>query len=646
MALLGLAKAVLVFLLMIFAAWGVGRAGLSLVDKGFGTASRLARVLLATALGLGFVGQSVFVLGLLGDYYQPGCLGLFLGLLLPISVVALLKTRLPATDSGPIFSGPPLCREEILVIALAVISLLMWFWGLLSFTTGSDVISNHYQFVKHCLAMKHFAHNVTVPFGIDNYSTYSPVMVHMLYLIGTSLSDVRAANLIHWLGHAMMLMSLYVLARGLFSRAAGWAAVAICLGFSVLLNFSLDVSNYEFLAVFMLLSVHCIFLHRRTGSLAQLALAGVLAGLMLSTKYYGVALMPALCLPILFNGGQSLRERGKGVALFCGIAFLVFSPWVFYNLREFGNPIYPVMSDIECLKRWYPVRLVETLDPFIVPTDRGFFRPIVLYYLSVFIPFEPSYAVFGLTPIFLLSLPCSLYLLLRVKGERWREVNMLFAMSSVAFVLIELATFPIAFYKSAIFAGCLYAVSLSGAVALLEGKAKRWAWAAILLAAAFNTYADFRINRGQLHMPPIFSQERYWNPLVRYINENLESGASVANHDIHSSFYLRPDIESHPAYNIFLPYDWGQEEKLIRDLGVEYYVVYANERAGSRAYYERMLAMLTACRSFKRAASFEPALRQYTERTDRQQQFLGKFGRLVKELPGGIKIYRLRSAAA
>jgi hypothetical protein len=302
------------------------------------------------------------------------------------------------------------------------------------------------------------------------------------------------------------------------------------------------------------------------------------------------------------------------------------------------------MSDIDCLRRWYVVRIVETLLPYIVSTDHGYFWPAFFYYLSIFIPFEPGNRIFGLTPIFLMALPGSFYFLIRAKGEKWRDVNALFAMFLFAFLLIEITTFPIAFYKTAIFAGCIYAISLSGAVSLLERKTRRLFCAAILLVAALNVYAGYRQISGLLHMPPIASQENYWTPLVKYINENMEKGVSIAGQDIHPNYYLRPDIKSFPAYNICLPYDWSGEEKLLRDLGVQYYVFYANERENHLAYYERMLKLLTLCRSYDRAASFEPSARLYIERTDRQKLFLNRYGRLVKELPGGIKIHKLLPA--
>ena len=641
--LLGLGKAIVVFLMLSAAGWGIGETVLCLVRRKIGVISRLGRFLIAMALGLGFIGQAVFILGLLGDFYQPKYLWPVL-LLLLVPAAVQLKRRVSAPGPGPALSGPGFSGNEILVIALAGASLIAWLWGLISFVTGSDMISNHYQFLDHCIALRHFGHNTTVPFGIDNYSTYSPVLVHMLYLFGTLLADARAANLIHWLSHVLVILALYVFSRDLFSRPSGFTAVAIYLGFSVLLNFSLDVNNYVFLAFFMLLSTYCVFMYRKTAAAGQLVLAGVLAGFMLSVKYYGVPLLLVLCIPILLNSSQRLSGRIKDAAVFCLAAFLVYSPWVVYNLREFGNPIYPVMADIDCLRRWYAVRIVETLSPYIVSADHGYLWPAFFYYLSLFIPFEPDYRIFGLTPVFLMTLPCSFYYLIRAKGDRWRDVNILFAMSLFAFLLIELTTFPIAFYKTAIFAGCLYAVSFSGAVDLMGRKAKQLFCAAILCVVAVNAYAGYRHINGFLRIPPVISQESYWSSLVRYINENLEQGTTIVNQDMHSSYYLRPDLKSFPSYNIFLPYDWSREEKLIRDLGAQYYVFYANERANSLAYHEKMLKLLLLCHSEGRAASFAPAAGLYKERTDRQALFLKKYGRLMKELSDGIKVYKLLPA--
>jgi len=136
-------------------------------------------------------------------------------------------------------------------------------------------------------------------------------------------------------------------------------------------------------------------------------------------------------------------------------------------------------------------------------------------------------------------------------------------------------------------------------------------------------------------------QEYYWNPLVKYINKNLESNAIIANDDLHSSYYLRGDIKNFPGYNLCLPYDWPKEESLIRSLDVQYYVFYTKEKENSLFYAKRMLEILNNLRAFDRAASFDEQTRLYVQRTNSQEMFLKENGKIIKEFPAGIKVYKL-----
>ncbi|MBF0504271.1 MAG: glycosyltransferase family 39 protein [Candidatus Omnitrophica bacterium] len=636
MAVLGLLRAVLVFLMMVMAGWGLGDGIVSFIEGKKRSIPGLARVFTSLAFGLGVIGQIVFMFGCAGDFYQPHYAWGFMLLLLMFPVMRLRKKFLPL-DIKVNFA-----KTETLVIALTLFSLFIWFWALLSFITGSDVISDHYQFVNVCINLKHFGHKLTLPLGMDNFSTYNPALVHMLFLLATILSDVRAANLIFWLTHVLVIAAIYIFARDFFSRFAGFIAVAIYFGFSVLLNFSLDVNNYVGLTSFMLFSMYYVFLFRKTDSNQYLVLAGILAGVMLSTKYYGIALMPALCVPLLLNSSQKVHLRIKAAVLFCMVALIVYLPWIIYNVKEFGVPIYPMMAHIEDITRWRLIRAEQLLDPYVVFSDHGYFWPKFFYYLSMFIPFEPSYWVFGLTPVFLIGLPCSFYYLFKARGDKWRDINILFLTSLLAFFLVEISSWPFAFYKTAIFAGSIYAISLAALMTLLSKKGKQWMVMIVLLVAVISTFVGAHHIRKLLYMPLVMNEEYYWSPLVEYINKNLEKNASLANEDAGSSYYIRPDIKNISARYYCLPYNWPREEKLIRSQRIKYYVFDPKERENTLPYLKHMLEVLNNLHAFDRAAAFDRQIRSYNQRTDQQEVFLNKNGKIVKEFPDGTRIYRLR----
>ena len=636
---ISLLRAVTVFSMLVIAAWGMGNWILNFIEKDNKVISRFAWALISLNLGLGIAGQSVFIVGTIGNIYRPQIFWFFL-----IAFVLLALFRLQKEFKGkiPKFTHHEFDKKELLVIAIAIVSTAIWLYGAMNFTRGSDVISHHYQHVKICIKLGHFGHLVTLPSGYDHVSNYNPTLFHMLYLIGILLSDERAANLIHWLSQAMMIAVIYIFSRDFFSRHIGMLAIAIYLGFALLFNFSLDVSDYTALAVFMMISLYFIFLFNKTSLRRHLLLAGVFAGFMLSVKYYGIPLMISLCIPLFFLNSQRISGRFKAVLAFCAVALAVFSPWIIYNLKEFGDPLYPSLSHIDYIRRWTAYRLEDMLLPFIASTDQGYFWPNFFYYLSMFIPFEPGYRVFGLTPIFLIGLPVSFYYLIRIKGEQWKAVNVLFITSIVAFICIDVLGRPFLFYKFGIFPGAMYAVSLSLIFTSWESYHRRWIWTAIILVALLNSYYLYRYIKPQLHFPPVADQSFFWSPLERYLNEHLEKGAVVANHDVPTNYYLRHDIQGIPSCETSI--DWHKEEMMIRKANVRYYVFNINEKEQKAAFYKEMIGICDRLSAHGRAVYISDTLKLFLERTQKQESFLRKSGHLVKEFPDGNRIYRLSIA--
>lgn len=623
---------------MAFSAWGIGDWIFALIEGDSRIISKSAKALISLTVGLGTIGQIVFIAGQTGDSYQAEYFW-------PVFIFAALFSvyRLRKTFSEEPFKLhlQKVDGKEVLILTVIFISFILWLYYALNFTRGSDVISYHYQLVKGCIKLKHFGHIQTLPFKIDVLSSYNPALAQMLFLTGKLLADERAANLINWLSQVMVVMFIYILARDVFSRAAAFMAVAIYFGSSFLFSFPLDVSNYTLLAVFMLASVYCIYLYKHTGLKRYLTCAGITAGFMLSIKYYAVPLVAALCVLLAFWGPSKMKDKIKVIATFCIIAFIVYSPWIVYNLKEFGDPVYPYMSNFELLKLTDLSEREMILAPFIAPTEQGYFWPNVFYYSSLFIPFEREFRVFGLTPIFLIGLPCSIYYFIHFRGKQFQDAHILWVVSMIAYWGIEISSRFKIWYKFGIFAAVIYAVSLSGIFTSWEGKAKQWIWSAIIWVVVLNTFfADKYIYNG-LSFPPVLSQEYNWSPLEQYLNESLEKNAGVANHAVNSIYYLRDDIRGLPAYGTWYSLKWQREEEQIRSHNIQYYVFYENERKQATLYYTRVIDFLERAKVYDRAATVRSALAQYLERTRGQEIFLNKFGNIVKELPGGIKIYKL-----
>ncbi|MCX5705967.1 MAG: glycosyltransferase family 39 protein [Candidatus Omnitrophica bacterium] len=636
-----LLKAVTVFLLITLSAWGIGDWITSFVLKRNNhLISKLAKMLISFSVGLGLIGQSIFIAGLAGDFYQEKYFWAFFFFLGTFSIYRYFAYY--SKETIPKFSFfKDVKIREIIIVVLVIVLFIVWFYSAINFTRGSDVISHHYQHAKECIRQRHFAHIYTLPSGYDHVANYNPTMLHMLYLGGKILSDDRAANLLHWFTLVMLIASIYVFARDYFSRLSAFMSVAVFLGFRAMFNYSVDVGDYPALAVFMMMSLYCLFAYRKTNSIRFLLLGGLLSGLMLSTKYFGIPMIIALSSVILIGNDLKLFHRIRASCLFFIIAFIIYSPWLIYSFKEFSNPIYPYFSKVDFLVRLWALTKLNILDRFISVTDISYFWSKFLYYTSIFIPFEPTFNAFGLTPLILIGFPCSVYYcLFKRNNPRFTDINLLFIVSLIAYFSVELPGKLLLWYKFAFFAGIIYAISFSAMYNHWKASALKWVWVGVIFVATLNTFLEVKsIKDNYLRLSPFFEQKEVWLPLEKCLNETLKENAVVANHDIHTNYYLRPDIVGYPSHETSI--DWSKEESIIRNKGVQYYVFNPSEKMDTVTFYQNKVNLLIKMSDYEKAEVVRDTLNLYLERTDKQEAFLKKVGIFLNELPDGKVLYLL-----
>ncbi|MHC9543673.1 MAG: ArnT family glycosyltransferase [Vulcanimicrobiota bacterium] len=664
---IGFFIAFITFIAIIFAAWGIGDFIMNLFSKRNLSLAPLTYNVLAFVLGLGILGQFIFLMGLLGNFYRRTYVLVFLILLIIFSLTRLFKYSLYRDIKLPKMN---LKWEEHIILFLTILSLVIWFYGAINFNRASDAITEHYQFAKECIKSQHFGHCLCLPFGVDHPSNYSPKLIQMIFLLSKIIADDRTANLVYWFFIVLLFAIIFSFSKDFFQTTSAFIAIAIFLGFSVLFNFSLDVNDYIPLSVFLMCSLYCIYAFLTSDKREYLILSGILGGFILSIKYYGIPLIISLCIPFILNKDIYIRKKISNLIIFITISVIVFSPWLLYNLFSYGDPLFPTFSkNVGWAMFLGDFRREDILADFITGNDRFFIRANVLYYLSLFIPFSPDLIVFALTPIFLISLPLSVMALFNSNNQHSRIRNSLFITSLVVGLLVELTSGKICFYKQALFSALIYTISLSALVmeksepkksnnqnrkrmklfslsnilVFNDTHIKKLIVYSIITIAIVNVYFIHRFNKSIsfLPIPPRWHQEELWTGLEKFINTNVEKNAVVANQDIRTNYFLRNDIKGIPLSIHPKNWEWEIEEKILFESKINYYIIDVNDEKWIISHYKKYIELYTAYSNPQKANNAKSKMELYISRTEKQRDFLIKYGRLICELPEGYMVYKI-----
>ncbi len=179
-----------------------------------------------------------------------------------------------------------------------------------------------------------------------------PQLAEMLFTLLMLAGGVQAASVLGWLVGLLALAGVWDLARAHFSAPAAWLAAASLLAGETLI-LSLGSGYVEWVTILYgwgMLAALSAWLG--TKQPAPLALAGLCAGLALSSKYTaGVGLLGAGAAVMVFSG--SWRAMLRNALLFGSPALLVFAPWMLKNLLATGSPVYPLLfptSDFDSIR--------------------------------------------------------------------------------------------------------------------------------------------------------------------------------------------------------------------------------------------------------------------------------------------------------
>ena len=319
---------------------------LRLRPAGAGAAS-----LFGLGLGLGTVSIATLILGTLGLTNKVMLLAALLGgLLIGLREVGKVLRAVPAA----------LAKARLASwFRLALYAILALFF-MMNLTRAYEPPWDYDSLEYHVAAPAAYDRAGRVFFMRDNVYANFPQNVEMLHFLGMRLtgSPDRGAKVGQMLGAIMGLLAALALRQmlaGLAGRETGdiaalifysWAGVTIYSGVPFV---ELPLIFYGTLALWGLLWSWRRKL-TRPGARGWVALAAIATGLALGVKYTAALLVfaPFVAWLLVLGGvgGIGFKETMRRVAIYIGIALLVFSPWLARNFVNTRNPVYPLLHPV------------------------------------------------------------------------------------------------------------------------------------------------------------------------------------------------------------------------------------------------------------------------------------------------------------
>lgn len=294
------------------------------------------KILVWWGLFWGVFGLAAYFLGLAGFWYRPSLIGLFAIVLIAfvwygqkqnlfLEIIKFLKNIFKIAKSDHLilfFMG--------IFGVFTIINLL----AALAPEVGFDALWYHLTLPKIYLETHRISY---LPGGLFYYSVM-PRLVEMFYGFGLAItSNGLLAKLIHfsfglaWFGASYLFLRLY-----LSRRLSIFGALSI---YTTMLVANLSGTAYIDLAVaFYAAMSFWAFFRYFAGNRQYLIYAAVFFGLVLSSKLYGLMLLPIFIFLLL------AQKKFKDGLIFVGLALLIPLPFYLQAFLATGNPLYPLFS--------------------------------------------------------------------------------------------------------------------------------------------------------------------------------------------------------------------------------------------------------------------------------------------------------------
>ena len=184
------------------------------------------------------------------------------------------------------------------------------------------------------------------PWAFGDYAIWAGKPPLFMWLMSVAYQIFGANNFATRLWSAVFstfsLVVVFYLGKHLYNSSVGLLSALVLGTFTTFYSFATHAMTDGPLVFFILASVYFLILSEKTKNTALYsALSGLFFGLAFMTKQIEALLIPLIILTYLVATRRSFRfVFTKRFALFLGVAFLVFSPWLIYMSFRFGSDFW------------------------------------------------------------------------------------------------------------------------------------------------------------------------------------------------------------------------------------------------------------------------------------------------------------------
>jgi Dolichyl-phosphate-mannose-protein mannosyltransferase len=310
---------------------------------------RLERIALGAALGLGVLGTSSLVLGLLGVLTRLAVGGL------AAAGVALALFSLRRRNPGTEKREPPMGWLRSATLAIGAAALAILFVRGLYPPTAFDATLYHLPMAKAYATQGRVAPNPDLRFPVF------PALNETLFADAILLCDDVSAQLVETLLFGLLTAGVVSWATRAGGRAAGFWAVALWIANPVVFSLASVAYVDMGLAAFAFFSVYASARWLESKDPGWARVAGAFAGFAAATKYSGLFFLGLAAGALILRTVRRDATARREPFAFAAAASAAGGLWYILNWTWTGNPIWPFAGRIFGYRYWSPADVASLL---------------------------------------------------------------------------------------------------------------------------------------------------------------------------------------------------------------------------------------------------------------------------------------------